>query len=123
MTAAAARLSRVLDAENAALRTLDLPAAAALLNEKLAATRSLAEAAAHAGTREAPNPEAAGLALRLRDLAQENRLLLERAIAVQGRVLDLVARAARQGTGQPLRYGAGGAATPEHAAMAMRLRA
>ncbi|MBC7801937.1 MAG: hypothetical protein H7Z10_15065, partial [Gemmatimonadaceae bacterium] len=66
--------------------------------------------------------EAAGLALRLRDLAEENRTLLERAIAVQGRVLDLVARAARQGAGAN-RYGAGGAAMPDSAAMALHMRA
>ena len=46
LLSAAARLVQVLTAENAALRALDAPAAAALLEEKLVAARALAEAAA-----------------------------------------------------------------------------
>ena len=121
--AAAARLRDVLEQENAALIALDIPAAAALLEEKLAAARELAEAlAARPAARQ--TPEAAGLALRLRDLADENRRLLERAIAVQGRVLDMVARAARQEIAQAGgRYGAGGVAAPNRGAMALHVRA
>ena len=43
----------------------------------------------------------------LGQLAEENRLLLKRAMRVQSRVLDLVAKAARN-TLQLNRYGAGG---------------
>ena len=125
--AAAARLTHVLAAENAALLVLDIPAAAALLDEKLAAARGLAQAsAARPATRHA---DEAGLALRLRDLGQQNRALLEHAIVVQGRVLDMVARAARQGVAQAGgRYGAGGAAAPDprgsdRRAMALHVRA
>jgi len=110
LLAAAARLAQVLTAENAALIGLDIPAAAALLDEKLAAARELSVAAA-ARPAAQRTPEAAGLALQLRDLAQQNRTLLEHAIVVQGRVLDMVAQAARQGAAQAAgRYGAGGTA-------------
>lgn len=129
---AATRLRDVLAAENVALLALDVPAAAALLEEKLAASRGLAAAAAGRSavrqTSEAASL-AASLALRLRELAEENRVLLERAIQVQGRVLDMVARAARQGALQAGgRYGAGGAGAldrggADRGAMAMRLRA
>ena len=120
---AAARLVEVLTAENAALRALDAPAAAALLEEKLAAARGLAEVSAVRPA--APQtPETAGLALRLRDLAAENRRLLERTIQVQARVLDMVARAARQGAAQSGgRYAASGMAAPDRGAMTLRLRA
>ena len=127
LLAAAARLNRVLAAENAALLALDLPATAALLDEKLAAARELAQVSA---TRPAArHPDAAGLALQLRDLAQQNRMLLEQAIVVQGRVLDMVAQAARQGVAQAGgRYGAHGAAAldrggSDRGAMALHVRA
>ncbi len=124
---AATRLIQVLTAENASLLALDMPAAAALLDEKLAAARGLAQAAVARPA--ARHPDAAGLALQLRDLAQQNRALLERAIVVQGRVLDMVARAARQGVAQAGgRYGAGGAAALDRGgsdwgAMALHMRA
>ncbi len=124
---AATRLVQVLTAENAALLALDMPAAAALLEEKLAAARGLAQASAARPA--ARHPDAVGLALQLRDLAQQNRVLLERAIVVQGRVLDMVACAARQGVAQAGgRYGAGGAAALDRGgsdwgAMALRMRA
>lgn len=124
---AAGRLSRVLAAENAALLALNIPAAAALLDEKLAAARELAQVSA--GRPATRHPDAAGLALGLRDLAQQNRMLLEQAIVVQGRVLDMVARAARQGVAQSGgRYGAGGAAAmdrgrSDRGAMALQMRA
>ncbi len=123
---AATRLVQVLTAENAALLALDMPAAA-LLEEKLAAARGLAQASAARPA--ARHPDAVGLALQLRDLAQQNRVLLERAIVVQGRVLDMVACAARQGVAQAGgRYGAGGAAALDRGgsdwgAMALRMRA
>ncbi len=118
---AASRLERVLLAENAALASLDVNALPALLAEKLAASQDLA-AASH---QPAPGTsEFTALALRLRDLARENRRLLEHAIEVQGRVMRLVAGAARQASLQgSLRYGAGGQARPEREAVALRTRA
>jgi len=116
----------VLIAENAALAALDLPAAGALLDEKLAATRALTDAAAWPVRATA---EATASVRLVQELAEQNRVLLERAIAVQGRVLDLVARAARQqGVGADGRYAAGGAATiargtSDRGAVALRVRA
>ncbi len=102
---AAVRLADILTAENAALVAMDLAGAAKLLEEKQAATANLS--AAQAATLFAPAGmrEVAG---RLNDLADENRRLLERAIAVQKRVLGTVARAAQTANPQP-QYGPGGA--------------
>lgn len=120
---AAVRLVEVLTAENAALRALDASAAAALLPEKLAAARGLTEASAMRPA--APqSPEMAGLALQLRDLAAENQRLLERTMQVQARVLDMVARAARQGASQVGgRYIASGVAVPDRGAVTLHMRA
>ena len=102
------RLEAVLVAENAALARLDADGATALLSEKLQAAEAL---------------PASGVSLkqaeRLRTLAAENRLLLERAIRVQGRIVAMVARAARRAT-PALRYGARGGAVAERGGLAMR---
>ena len=118
LLAAAARLEAVLRAENAALAALDIVGAAALLGEKLSASRAVSISAAGA-----VGPDAAAAALRLRTLAAENTQLLERAMQVQRRVMDLVARAARQAAPGPLRYGARGAAMPGTGAMALLTQA
>jgi hypothetical protein len=86
------RLADVLERENRALRTMDLPGAASLLPEKTAAIAGLA-----ARSEPAPKPlqpVVAAEAQRLNDLAMENRGLLERAIAAQQRVIGIVVRAA-----------------------------
>jgi len=125
---AAERLAAVLEAENAALVALDVAGAAALLEEKLAAANALVQATAGRPVAR-QTPEAAGLALRVRDLADRNRSLLEHAIAVQARVLDLVAQAARQHAAQAGgSYTSGGAAPssrhgPDRGAAALHLRA
>ena len=87
--AAGATLSATLEAENAALAALDLPRAAALVADKQRAIADLAAAEAPAA-----NPAAERMARRLRALALENKRLLERAIAAQGRVIGIVAQAA-----------------------------
>ena len=100
------RLAHVLAAENAALGAMDFAGAGALLAPKHAAADALAAAmrAASAGP-----AEPAGMR-ELGTLADENRRLLNRAMRVQRRVLDLVARAAR--ASQPAsRYGASGKLT------------
>jgi hypothetical protein len=94
MTAATA-LVETLEAENAALAALDLPRAAGLLADK---QRAVAEFAAAA-----PQPAAQRTARRLRALAIENKRLLERALAVQGKVIGIVARAAA--ASEQTRYG------------------
>ena len=101
--AAVDALSAVLAQENAALTALDPRRAAGLLEAKRQATDALARAGTlHPGA--LPSRTAAE---RLRDLALENRRLLERAITVQGRVIGIVARAAARPVAAP-RYAAHG---------------
>lgn len=104
---AASRLEAVLMAENAALADNDPDAATALLAEKLAAANALSAEGASAATIE-----------RLRTLAAENRRLLERAIQVQSRIVELVVRAARRSP-PVTRYGAKGRTMDEGGAMAL----
>ena len=103
LLAAMQRLADTLAAENAALSALDLPGAGGLLARKQAAYAELT--AARQGA--APSPALRSAASRLLDLAEENRALLERAIAVQGQVLGVLARAARA-CGPAPRYGRSG---------------
>lgn len=84
MTDPSARLAEILEQENAALAALDLPRAVALLPDKQEAVRLFSV-----------HPPGAALD-HLRELADTNRRLLERAIAVQGRVIELVATALPQ---------------------------
>ncbi len=110
-------LAALLEAENAALRAMDAGAVAALVPAKRSAIARLTDAGA------GPAPDAAVLQ-RLRDLAAENRALLERAMAVQGRIIELVAAAIRPAMAAP-RYGATGtmAASRQVAACALSARA
>jgi hypothetical protein len=105
LQAAVEALCLVLDRENAALRALDPVRAGGFLVAKRAATDALLQAGErHAGT----PPLSVAEARRLRDLAAENRRLLERAIMIQGRVIAVVARAAPRPRMAP-RYAANGA--------------
>lgn len=92
---AAVRLADVLQTENAALAALNMTAAARLLPEKLAAADAFAMAQTAATATLPSGPELDAIARRLRELADENRLLLERAMLVQSRVIATVAKAAR----------------------------
>lgn len=110
LLAAGLRLAEALRAENEALGALDLPRAASLAETKRQATDAFA--AAYAATVKT-NARAAGpvrqtaqdLTTRLTRLGTENRRLLERAIAIQSRVIETIAGAAVPRTGG---YGAGG---------------
>ena len=103
--AATVRLASTLEAENAALLAMNLPAAAAMLPEKQAATEAFNAARTGRITRSPALQEAAA---RLAGQAEENRRLLERAIHVQTRVQGVIASAAR--SSQPVsRYGRSGA--------------
>ena len=119
MTTAAELLADTLAAENAALAALYLPAAAALLEQKRRTTQRLLSAPPV----DATHRRAAEQALdRLRGLSEKNRMLLERAIAVQGRVIEIVASAAVQACAAP-RYGAyGPVAGAPPPALALRTR-
>jgi hypothetical protein len=106
MDEAVARLSALLIEENAALDAMDFARAGALLAPKHAAADALAAAwrAADPSTAIGEHMRELGL------LAETNRQLLKRAMRVQHRVLDLVAKAARQ-PNAAARYGAEGRPT------------
>lgn len=94
LIAAATHLADTLAEENEALAALDLRRAADMLPRKQQAVAAFTTALA-SGVATEP------LAQRLRFLAHENKALLERAIAAQGRVIAVFARAAAP----PPRYG------------------
>jgi hypothetical protein len=93
-------LAETLESENAALAALDLPRAAGMLADKRSAVADFDAVR----TAPAPSEAAQRMARRLQGLAMENKRLLERAIAVQGRVIGVVARAATAAT-EPAGYG------------------
>ena len=98
LIAAGTLMADTLEAENAALAALDLPRAAGMLVDKQRALAGLSAVQAAPAPREA----AERMARRLQALAIENKRLLERAIAAQGRVINVVARAA---AAAPVGYG------------------
>lgn len=110
LLAAGLRLAEALRAENEALGALDLPRAAGLAQAKLQATDAFAAAYAAAvrtsARTEGPARQTAqDLTTRLAQLGSENRHLLERAIAIQSRVIETIAGAAMPRAGS---YAAGG---------------
>jgi len=86
---AAQHLADVLAQENEALKRLDFTLAAALLPAKDAALAGLVKQPKI----DMPPAMLATVGQRLAKLASENQILLERAIAVQTRVVRIVARA------------------------------
>lgn len=106
------RLAEALRAENEALSALDMARAAAIAPGKIKASDAFAAAFAAAKRQgdkaEGPEREVAEqLALRLKTLSEENRRLLERAIALQSRVIETIAGAALPAA-TPATYGAAG---------------
>ena len=106
------RLADALDAENEALSRFDMVSAAKLAEAKIRASEAFA--AAHgAVNRTASKPDttervaAEALSTRLKALSDENRRLLERAIALQARVIETIATAAIPHS-RPATYGRGG---------------
>jgi hypothetical protein len=98
--AAGERLAEALRAENEALAALDLTRAAAMATRKVQATDAFAAAAAAAtrvGARVQGEARQAAerLATDLGTLGQQNRKLLEEAIALQSRVIETIAHASR----------------------------
>jgi hypothetical protein len=124
---AAEALADILAAENAALATLDIRAAAPLLPAKRQAADAFA--GAHARLAAAGPPDATtrtllqATAQRLGTLAEENRRLLERALAVQTRVMDVIAQAVPRASTQAPRYGAQGALVGHHTALPVAIAA
>jgi hypothetical protein len=86
---AAEYLAETLTQENAALAALDLKRAGAMLEVKQHAVAEFTVALAGTSLGEADRP----LAKRLRSLTDENKVLLERAMAAQGRVMAVFAQA------------------------------
>jgi hypothetical protein len=99
-------LAKLLAEENEALGAMDFARAGALLAPKHAAADALAAAWRASANGDLPQTDL----IQLGELAEENRRLLNRAMRVQRRVLDLVARAARSAQSAP-RYGASGQIT------------
>lgn len=118
---AAVRLADLLRAENDALAVLDLAGAAALLDGKQEAASAFATlVGAQPPEHGTPPTETRAIAGELRELSQENRRLLERAIKVQNRVIGTVTRAASAvATGNAPRYGRSGAMTAADGGVAL----
>jgi len=110
--AAAAALLQALEAENRALLTLDLNQITELLGAKQLAVAAAVSARAGLGALMAQDQAAArALTAQLASAAIENRRLLERAMAVQRRVIATVAKAAKAAApaaARACRYGARG---------------
>lgn len=105
------RLTAILRRENAALTALDFNAATGLLDEKRAAI----EAFELAG-RNAPGSPPLDAVAGLRSAALANATLIERAIAVQRRVIESVLAAARKRDAAPRYRADAGMARARHAA-------
>lgn len=121
LIAASVALADILARENKALANMDLAAAMALLAEKQAQGAAFAAAHARAAAALAGEPGLRGelrqmadtVGRRLRDLGNENKRLLERALRVQGRVIGSITRALPRATASAPRYDAvGGFAAP-----------
>jgi hypothetical protein len=125
LTELAKALFDALERETAALRHGDYAAAARLAGPKLIALKAFTEAAAEPGASIAPPPPPPAVEPqaeeeptsqpdipdpryvleRLRLAATENRIALEAALAVQGRIVEVVTDALRAQAGSPLGYG------------------
>ena len=118
---AGVRLAEALREENEALERLDLRRAVPLADAKMRASDAFAAAYAAVNKTGARaegtvRDTAAELSNRLRGLSEENRRLLERAIALQSRVIETIAGAALP-RARPTTYGqAGGRVAPRVAA-------
>jgi hypothetical protein len=95
---AATRLVELLAEENAALAAADIPRAIRLVEAKSAALAGLQATLPLTRSGSAPpsgerRRDAEALALRLQHEMSENRALLERALHVQHRIIEMIARA------------------------------
>jgi hypothetical protein len=106
---AAAALAETLAEENQALRAMDLQRAVAMLARKHRATDAFAAAQAGAQLPVAARAQAEKLAQHLRTQTDENKRLLEQAIAVQSRVIGLLTRNVPKALDRSPRYTSGGA--------------
>lgn len=119
-------LATVLEQENQTLRAMDLPGAGALLADKTRAIDAFLAAQKQAegvASDTALHRRASAMAARLARLAAENRRLLDRAIKVQGRVLDVIARAVPPAAVAGYRPGVAAGALVRPAPIALSARA
>lgn len=129
LIAAGLRLAETLRDENEALATLDFSRAAQLAAAKIQAAEGFAAAQAacdKAGRAfdQAEREVAARLTEAIEGLARDNRAALERAIALQSRVIETIAGAASAATRRAGgNYGAGGQAAAPYRAPALALSA
>lgn len=107
LVAAAIALADILAAENDALSVMDVSKAVSLLAAKQSATDQLivAQSSGHLPR----TAEAMAAAERLRILAIDNKLLLERALVAQSRLLACIARAVPAAVARNRNYAASGA--------------
>ena len=120
MALAVDRLIEVLGGENEALKAMDLRRATEFLPRKNAAIAELT--ACVQSTSEAPIPELVPAARCLDALVQENRRLLDRAMAAQQRVIGIVVRAAAAARIEPC-YRTGGHRPRQASPIALSTRA
>ena len=116
------QLVAVLAEENAALEALAYRRVGDFVDRKRAALDAL-NAASPASSDQVPveqDPSRKALAVRLKQLVEENRELLRRAIKVQNRIMGVVAGAARQAQA-PVGYGARGNRPRPYTASAVAL--
>ncbi len=118
---AANRLAEVLVRENAALERLDFAAAVALGQAKEAALLGVTRGRSATPTVDR-TPTLLALGRHMNALVAENRALLERAIAVQTRVVGIIVRAAAPPPAVG-RYASSGFKSPPRRAAAMALSA
>ena len=101
------QLTEVLDKENEALRSLDLPGAARLLADKQRALAHMEQVFSPQAAAGETNETMRRLATRLRDATLENKGLLERGMRAQRHIMSILAHAA-SGADQAPGYGAKG---------------
>ena len=116
------QLVAVLAEENAALEALAYRRVGDFVDRKRTALDALnaASPASSGQARMEQDPAFKALAIRLKQLVEENRELLSRAIKVQNRIMGVVASAARQAQA-PVGYGAQGNKPRVHVASAVAL--
>lgn len=120
---AAVRLADTLARENQALAALDLARAAGMLSDKQRAAEAYyaAQTGSLQGAATEQSATVRDVAARLGALAEENRRLLERAVAVQSRIVGLLASAVRpKAIGYGVRDGRASGSRPEAIAIFAR---
>lgn len=115
----AATLADALMEETTALAASDLATASALLPRKRDAIDAFGRA--HAACTQADAGQAREALSRLRDAARLNQLQLQRAIAIQSRIIEIVARALPRAAGAQSGYGATGLAHVPRTAAPVRI--